>query len=129
LPRSSFPTFRRKPFQLRGYKGENMKIPLNSWSFRAVLSASALGAALLFVGATPLRADEDDCQRRIARVDHKLHEAAEHHGWDSPQAAKYRHELAEARSWCWEHSHRWWDEDGHRWRSDRDWDDHDHDRH
>jgi hypothetical protein len=105
-----------------------MKLQLNSWGFRAVLSAFALGAALFFAGATPLRAD-DDCQRRIARADHKLHEAAEHHGWDSPQAAKYRHELAEARSWCWEHSHRWWDEDGHRWRTDHDWDDHDHDHH
>ena len=79
-------------------------------------------------GAAPVRADED-CQKRIIRADHKLHEAAEHHGWDSPQVAKYRHELAEARAWCWEHSHRWWDEDGHRWRTDRDWDDHDHDRH
>jgi hypothetical protein len=36
--------------------------------------------------------------------------------------------LREAREYCWEHSHRWWDEDGHRWRSGRDWDDHDHDR-
>lgn len=105
-----------------------MKLQLNSWSFRAVFSASALGAALFFTGATPARADED-CQRRIAQVDHRLHEAAEHHGWDSPQAAKYRHELAEARARCWEHGHRWWDEDGHRWRTDRDWDDHDHDRH
>ena len=85
-----------------------MNLQLNSWGFRAVLSASALGAALFFAGAAPLRAD-DDCQKRIARADHKLHEAAEHHGW--------------------EHSHRWWDEDGHRWRTDRDWDDHDHDRH
>jgi hypothetical protein len=105
-----------------------MKLQLNSWGFRAVLSASALGAALFFAGATPLRAD-DDCQKRIARADHKLHEAAERHGWNSPQAAKWRHELAETRAWCWEHSHRWWDEDGHRWRTDRDWDDHDHDRH
>jgi len=106
-----------------------MKLHLNSWSFRTTLSASALGTALFFAGAAPLRADDHDCQRRIAHIDHKLHEATEHHGWDSPQAAKYRHELAEARSWCWEHAHRWWDEDGRRWRSDRDWDDHDHDRH
>jgi len=45
----------------------------------------------------------------IAKADHKLHEAVEHHGWNE--------------------RHRWWDEDGHRWHSDRDWDDHDHDRH
>ncbi|HWY07509.1 MAG TPA: hypothetical protein VNY24_11665 [Candidatus Acidoferrales bacterium] len=106
-----------------------MKLQFNAWGFRAVLSASALSAALFFVGAAPSRADNDDCQKRIARADHKLHEAAEHHGWNSPQAAKYRHQLAEAREWCWEHSHRWWDEDGRRWRTDRDWDDHDHDRH
>ena len=106
-----------------------MKLPFDSWGFRAIFSASALAAALCFLGPVPLRADDDDCQRRIARADHRLHEAAEHHGWDSPQAAKYRHQLREARAWCWEHRHRWWDEDGHRWRSDRDWDDHDHDRH
>jgi len=102
-----------------------MKLQFNYWGFRAILYASALIAALFFAGPAPLRAD-DDCQRRIARADHKLHEAAEHHGWDSPQAAKYRHQLAEARAWCWEHSHRWWDEDGHRWRTEHDWDDHDH---
>ena len=106
-----------------------MKFQMNSWSFRAIMPASVLGAALLFAGAAALRADDDDCRKRIARADHKLHEAAEHHGWDSPQVAKYRYELAEARAWCWEHAHRWWDEDGHRWRSEHDWDDHDHEHH
>jgi hypothetical protein len=109
-----------------GFTGENMKHKANSSWFCATLAATSLGAALFLVGAAPVRAD-DDCQKRIINADHKLHEAAEHHGWDSPEAAKYRHELAEARSWCWEHSHRWWDEDGHRWRTDRDWDEHDHD--
>jgi hypothetical protein len=36
--------------------------------------------------------------------------------------------LHEAREHCWNRNKRWWDEDGHRWRSERDWDDHDHDR-
>jgi len=103
-----------------------MKPKANSFWFRATLAATSLGVALFLAGVAPVRAD-DDCQKRIIRADHKLHEAAEHHGWDSPQAAKYRHELAETRAWCWEHSHRWWDEDGHRWRTDRDWDDRDHD--
>lgn len=103
-----------------------MKLPLTKFSCAGILAASGLGIVLFFAAAAPLRA-ENDCQKRIARTDHKLHEAVEHHGWDSPQAAKYRSELAAARSYCWDHSHRWWDEDEHRWRTERDWDDHDHD--
>jgi hypothetical protein len=91
------------------------------------LAAAALAGLLLFVGAPQVRAD-DNCQRRIAKADHKLHEAIEHHGYESKQAEHWRHELHEARERCWEANHRWWDEDGHRWRSDHDWDDHDHDR-
>ncbi len=99
---------------------------------RVVLATAALGAMLAF-GAAP-RAfgrhyDDDRCQRRIAKADHKLHEAIEHHGWYSRQADHARHELHEARERCWRERHRWWDEDGRRWHSDRDWDDHDHDRH
>ncbi len=106
-----------------------MNFKRNIFTLHNMIGAFALAAALFFAGAAPLRAG-DDCQKRIVRADHKLHEAAEHHGWDSPQAAKYRHELAEARSSCWERNHRWWNnEDDHRWHTDRDWDDHDHDRH
>jgi len=92
---------------------------------RFVFAPLFFAAALFFVGATVVRAD--DCQRRIAKADHKLHEAVEHHGWESPQAERWRHELREARAYCWEHSHRWWDEDGRRWHTEHDWDDHDHD--
>jgi hypothetical protein len=94
-------------------------------NFRFVLAPALFAGALLFAGATAVRAD--DCQKRTIRADHKLHEAAEHHGWDSPEAVHWRQELAAARAYCWEHSHRWWDEDGHRWRTEHDWDDHDHD--
>ncbi|HKM65814.1 MAG TPA: hypothetical protein VJX70_01505 [Candidatus Acidoferrum sp.] len=97
-------------------------------SFRTTIMGLALGASFLLVAAPIVRAD-DDCQKRIIHLDHKLHEAAEHHGWDSPEAAKYRLQLADARAWCWEHSHRWWDEDEHRWHTERDWDDYDHDHH
>jgi len=90
------------------------------------LAAAALSASFLFVGAAVVRAD-DDCQKRIGKADHKLHEAIEHHGPQSSQAEHWRHELAEARAYCYEHEQRWWDEDGRRWRSDHDWDDHDHD--
>jgi hypothetical protein len=61
------------------------------------------------------------------KADHRLHEAAAKHGWDSPEAAKGRQELTLAREYCWEHGHRWWDEDAQRWHTDRDWDEHDHD--
>jgi hypothetical protein len=94
---------------------------------KAALVAIALTGFLAFTGSPRLRADENDCQRRIARADHKLHEAAEHHGWESKQAEHARHELHEAREHCWSTYHKWWDEDGRRWHTDRDWDDHDHD--
>jgi hypothetical protein len=94
---------------------------------RFVGAPVVLAGALMFVGSSPVRAD-DDCQKRTAHADHQLHEAIEHHGYQSPQADHWRHELAEARSYCYEHNHRWWDEDAHRWRTDRDWDDHDHDQ-
>ena len=96
----------------------------NCW--KAPVTFVALVAALLLMSAPPLRAE--DCQRRIERADHKLHEAIEHHGRESKQAERWRHELREARERCWRGGHRWWDEDAHRWRSERDWDDHDHDR-
>lgn len=103
-----------------------MKVNLINFPFRGLIAASALGAALLFAGASPARAD-NDCQRRIAQADRKLHQAVDHHGWNSPQAAKYRSQLASARSSCWEHGHRWWNEDDRTWHTDRNWDDHDHD--
>lgn len=95
--------------------------------YKAAFTALVFGGFLFFTGASSAKAD-DGCQRRIAQADHKLHEAAERHGWDSRQADHWRHELHEARERCWRESHRWWDEDGHSWHSDRDWDDHDHDR-
>jgi len=96
---------------------------------RSFLVAAAF-AGFLSLAATPsvFAYDYDGCQRRIAKADHKLHEAIEHHGFYSKQAEHARHELREARERCWNENHRWWDEDGHRWRTDRDWDDHDHDR-
>lgn len=95
---------------------------------KTMLGAAALCGLLLLAGAPRATADGDDCQRRIARADHRLHEAAEHHGWNSRQADRARHELHEVRENCWSRYHRWWDEDGHRWHDQRDWDDHDHDR-
>ena len=95
---------------------------------RTILATAVLGGFLLFIGAPRAVADDDNCQHRIARADHKLHEAIEHHGANSRQADHARHELHEAREQCWSSYRRWWDVDGNRWHTERDWDDHDHDR-
>ena len=106
-----------------------MRHCLNSSLFgKTALVAAALAGFLMFTAVPRLRADRDDCQRRVARADHRLHEAIEHHGYRSEQAERRRHELHEAREHCWNASHRWWDEDAHRWHTERDWDDRDHDR-
>lgn len=99
-----------------------------SGAAKASLAGAALAGFLLFTGAPRVRADDDDCQKRIAKADHRLHEAIEHHGRESRQADNARHGLHEARENCYNRNHQWWDEDEHRWRSDRDWDDHDHDK-
>lgn len=93
---------------------------------RNALPSLAFVGVLFLAGTTVARAN-DNCQKRIAKADHKLHEAVEHHGWQSSQADHWRHELAEARAYCWDHGHRWWNEDDHRWHTERDWDEHDHD--
>jgi hypothetical protein len=94
---------------------------------KSVVAAATLGGFLLFAGAPTVRANDDACRNRIIKADHRLHEAAEKHGWDSPQAAERRRDLTAAREYCFSHGHRWWDEDGQRWRTERDWDEHDHD--
>jgi hypothetical protein len=94
---------------------------------KLILAGATLAGFLLFTSAPTVRADERECQSRLARADHKVHEAVEHHGWDSKQAEHARHDLREAREYCWKTEHRWWDEDDRRWHTDRDWDD-DHGR-
>jgi len=106
-----------------------MKTPGNLTRFaKATVAAATLSGFLLFAGTPAVRANEEDaCRNRTVKADHRLHQAAEKHGWDSPQAASARRDLTAAREWCFSHSHRWWDEDGQHWHTDRDWDDHDHD--
>jgi hypothetical protein len=111
-----------------GEHGENMTIHLGEKRFlsRPLFAAAALVGLLAFI-STP-RAFADDpykCQRRIAKHEYKLQEAIERHGSYSRQANHERHELREARQRCWRECHCRWDEDGHRWRNDRDWDDYD----
>ena len=95
----------------------------------SLLSGAVLTAALFLTAVPRLHAEDyDRCQRRVAHADHELHEAIERHGRHSPQADRKRHELHEARERCWSASHRWWDEHEHRWHTEHDWDEHDHDR-
>lgn len=94
--------------------------------FKGVFGCAALIGLMTLSGSPPPKTDEDG-QRRIINADHKLHEAGEHHGWNSEQASEWRLELQRAREQCWNQSHRWWDEDERRWHLKRDWDDHDHD--
>jgi uncharacterized protein (DUF3084 family) len=98
------------------------------WLAGTLLSTAAMAGLLLFTGAPCAAAEEHDCQKRIAKADHNLHEAIEHHGRASQEAEHARHELQEARAHCWSTEHRWWDEDSQRWHSERDWDDRDHDQ-
>ena len=78
---------------------------------KTALLAAAL-TALATVGAPPSRADHNvQCQKRISKADHKLHEAIEHHGYKSSQAEHARVDLREAREHCYTTYHEWWDED------------------
>jgi hypothetical protein len=90
---------------------------------KLLVTLAALVGFLIFTGAPRVRAGESECEHRTERADHHLHEAIEHHGWDSSQAEHARHELHEAREYCWNHSHRWWDVETHGWHTDHDWDD------
>ena len=100
----------------------------NSLIRKAVLSAAVLAGFLMFTAVPLVRADEHDCQRRIARADHRLDQAVARHGPQSRQAENARRTLRAERERCWNGIHRWWDEREHRWHTERDWDDHDHDR-
>lgn len=93
------------------------------------LAAASLACALLF-SCAPLATARDDngCRRRLQQADHKLHEAIEHHGFNSPQANRWRNRLHEERERCWREHRQWWDVHENRWHRDRDWDDHDGDR-
>jgi len=71
---------------------------LHSLFGKTALAAAALGGLLFFAG--PAGAADRDCERRIARTQHRLHEAIEDHGYYSRQANHQRHELREAYDRC-----------------------------
>ena len=82
------------------------------WFGKAAIATATLGALLFFAGAPAAKAaDPGDCGRRIARAEHRLHEAVEHHGYYSRQADHQRHELNEARERCGGYRYRYYDRD------------------
>src|SRR5580693_5986882 len=72
---------------------------------KLAITLTALGAFLLFTGAPRVRASEAECQHRTEKAEHA------------------RHELSEAREYCWGQDHKWWDVEAHTWRTEHNWDD------
>ena len=94
----------------------------------SMLSGVILTVVLLFSAVPRLHSEDiDRCQRRVVHAEHELHQAIEKHGRNSKQANHERRELHNTRERCWSERHRWWDEHEHRWHTDRDWNEHDHD--
>src|SRR5258706_16140056 len=115
-----------KPFQPGRIweDGENMKLQTGGKNFfgKAMLATVAFVGLVAFSGAPSALADDDrGCQRRIAKADHKLHEAVEHHGGDSRQAGDGPHEMHEAGENWWEQRHPRWGENRQRRHSQRLW--------
>lgn len=104
-----------------------MRTTSTRWYSKFALATAGFTGFMMLLGAPQLRAD--GCQKRTERAAHHLRQAIDHHGPDGPQAHRARHELDEAREYCWQKEHRWWDSDAHRWHTDHDWDDNDHHDH
>src|SRR5258707_15401013 len=95
-----------KPFQPGRIweDGENMKLQTGGKNFfrKAMLATVAFVGLVAFTGATRALADDDrGCQRRIAKADHKLHEAVEHHGGKNRNGGAAPRERHEAREQYW----------------------------
>ena len=64
---------------------------------KAALATAALSGFLLFAGAPAAKANDwDDCNRRAAYAEFRLHESIAYFGYYSPQANHWRHERHEA---------------------------------
>jgi hypothetical protein len=83
---------------------------------KAAWATAALSGFLLLAGAPSAKANDwDDCNRRAAYAEFRLHESIMHFGYYSPQAGYWRHERHEA------YEHRRGDEDRRYYRErDRD---------
>jgi len=89
---------------------------------KAALATAALSGFLLFAGAPSAKANDwDDCNRRAAYADWRLHISIEHFGYYSPEAGYWRHERHEAYERLeWYRRHQW---RAHEWR-EREWREH-----
>ena len=88
---------------------------------KAAVATVALSGFLLLGAPNAKANDWDDCNRRVAFADFRLHEAVVHFGYYSPQASYWRHERHEAferrerfrreewREHEWREHHRNWD--------------------
>jgi len=64
---------------------------------RTVLAAAVLSGVLLYAGAPSARANDwENCNRRAAYAEFRLHQSVVYFGFYSPQAAYWRHERLEA---------------------------------
>jgi hypothetical protein len=102
---------------------------------KAALATAALSAFLflLFAGAPSAKANDwDDCNRRVAYTEWRLHESVEHFGYYSPEARHWRHERHEAYEQLERYRRHEWKERArreHEWRAhQRDYDGHRYDR-
>jgi hypothetical protein len=105
---------------------------LRKWLFgKAALATAALSGLLLLAGAPSAKAnDGDDCNRRAAYAEYRLHESIVYFGYYSPQARYWRHERHEAQEQLERYRRREWreherrehrrDDDGRRYYRERD---------
>ncbi len=88
------------------------------------MAGMVLSGLLLFASAPSARANEwDDCNRRVAYAEWRLHEAVEDFGYYSPEARYWRHERHEAYEQL-EHYRHEWREREWRERERREWREH-----
>jgi len=94
---------------------------------KILLATAALGGFLLFAGAPSAKANDwDDCNRRAAYSNWRLHESIEHFGYYSPQATYWRHERHEAYAQLQRYRRQEWRERA--WR-EHEWREHHRDHH
>jgi hypothetical protein len=97
---------------------------LKSMWGKAVLATAALGGFLLFAGAPGAKANDwDDCNRRVAYTEWRLHEAVEHYGYYSPEARYWNHERHEAYERLDHYRHEWRERQRREWR-EHEWREH-----
>jgi hypothetical protein len=94
---------------------------------KAAWATAALSGFLLLAGAPSAKANDwDDCNRRAAYAEFRLHESIMHFGYYSPQAGYWRHERHEAYEQLERYRRREWRD--REWR-EREWREHERREH